>query len=270
MEHNHQYVFDKNVILRTDQKAPVFITQRPLVSAPSLVATSAVLLRDTSLGKVCCQPAFYQELSCRTASFPLHQKSLNVFIPTTSFPFQTTNLMKPREREREREGEREGERGGERGGEREREICDLTPQRLKNTILDGVPYAKDDLLAASHSTHSRRTSSTSVSRRHKIAYTTRQNQSGNIKQGPVSVWVSLLQKMISQRQSIRATPEEPQAPPLAEAQILPKQLDKPTLARPSKAHPLSGTSGKLQLVEAGPLDLYGCQSHQVPCRTKHK
>ena len=184
-----------------------------------------------------------------------------------SFPDHQLNETQ-REREREREGERGREREGERG--REREICDLTPQRLKNTILDGVPYAKHDLLAASHSTHSRRASSTSVSRRHKIAYTTRQNQSGNIKQGPVSVWVSLLQKMISQRQSIQATPEEPQAPPLAEAQILPKQLDKPTVARPSKAHPLSGTSGKLQLMEAGPLDLYGCQSHQVPCRTKHK
>ena len=69
--------------------------------------------------------------------------------------------------------------------------------------------------------------------------------------------------MISQRQSTRATPEEPQAPPIAEAQILPKQLDKPIMARPSKAHLLSGTPDKPQVVEAGPLDLYGCQAKAI-------
>ena len=69
--------------------------------------------------------------------------------------------------------------------------------------------------------------------------------------------------MISQRQSTRATPEEPQAPPIAEAQILPKQLDKPIVARPSKAHLLSGTPDKPQVVEAGPLDLYGCQAKAI-------
>ena len=46
MEHNHQSVFGKKVILRTDQKAPVFIRQKPLASAPKrpecLVATSVV------------------------------------------------------------------------------------------------------------------------------------------------------------------------------------------------------------------------------------
>ena len=56
--------------------------------------------------------------------------------------------------------------------------------------------------------------------------------------------------MISQQPPIQATP--------AEAQILPKQLDKPTVARPSKAQLLSGTSDKPQVVEAEPLDLYGC------------
>ena len=54
MEYNNQYVFGDNVIVRTDQKALLFIMQKPLVSAPSLVATSAVWLRDTSLGKVSC------------------------------------------------------------------------------------------------------------------------------------------------------------------------------------------------------------------------
>ena len=44
-----------------------------------------------------------------------------------------------------------------------------------------------------------------------------------------------MKKMISQQPLIRATPEEPQAPPLAEGQILPRQLEKPTVARPSKA-----------------------------------
>ena len=68
--------------------------------------------------------------------------------------------------------------------------------------------------------------------------------------------------MISQQPPIQATP--------AEAQILPKQLDKPTVARPSKGQVLSGTSDKPQVVEAGPLDLYGCQSHQVTCRIMHK
>ena len=46
MELNHQYLFVKKVILRTDQKALVFIMQRPLASAPKklecLVTTSAV------------------------------------------------------------------------------------------------------------------------------------------------------------------------------------------------------------------------------------
>ena len=45
-EHNHQYVFVKKVILRTDQKALVFIIQKPLASAPKklecLVTISAV------------------------------------------------------------------------------------------------------------------------------------------------------------------------------------------------------------------------------------
>ena len=62
--------------------------------------------------------------------------------------------MREREREREREGEkeREIERKGE--GEREREINVSTPQRLQNTILDGFPYVKKDLSAASHPSHS--------------------------------------------------------------------------------------------------------------------
>ena len=73
---------------------------------------------------------------------------------------------------------------------------------------------------------------------------------------------SHMQKMISQQPPIRATS--------AEAQILPQQLYKPTVARSSKAQLLSGTSDKPQVVEAGPLDLYGCQSHQVTCRIMHK
>ena len=66
------------------------------------------------------------------------------------------------------ETQRERERGREREREREREICDPTLQRLKNTILDGFPYAKDDLPSASYPTHSRQALSTSVSRRHKV------------------------------------------------------------------------------------------------------
>ena len=58
------------------------------------------------------------------------------------------------------------------------------------------------------------------------------------------------QSWMASQPPIRATP--------AEAQILPKQLDKPTVARPSKAQLLSGTSDKPQVVEAEPLDLYGC------------
>ena len=54
MEHNNQYVFGDNDIVRTDQNALLFIMHKPLASAPSLVATSAVWLRDTSLGKVSC------------------------------------------------------------------------------------------------------------------------------------------------------------------------------------------------------------------------
>ena len=44
MEHNHQYVFVKKVILQTDQRALVFIMPKPLASAPKklecLVTTS--------------------------------------------------------------------------------------------------------------------------------------------------------------------------------------------------------------------------------------
>ena len=49
---------------------------------------------------------------------------------------------------------------------------------------------------------------------------------------------SLLQKVISQQPFIQATPEEPQTPPLADATILPKQLDRATVAIPSKAQSL--------------------------------
>ena len=64
----------------------------------------------------------------------------NHFLSVPDHQFNETQ----REREREREGE----------GEREGEICDSTPQRLQNTILDGFPYVKDDLPAASHPSHS--------------------------------------------------------------------------------------------------------------------
>ena len=81
---------------------------------------------------------------------------------------------------------------------------------------------------------------------------------------------SLIQKMISQQPFIQATPDEPQAPPLADTPILPKELDKATMAIPSKVQYLSETPDKPQVVEAGPLDLNNCQSHQVTCRTMHK
>ena len=66
---------------------------------------------------------------------------------------------------------------------------------------------------------------------------------------------SLIQKMISQQLFIQATPDEPQAPPLADTPILPKELDKATMAIPSKVQYLSETPDKPQVVEAGPLDL---------------
>lgn len=49
---------------------------------------------------------------------------------------------------------------------------------------------------------------------------------------------SLVQKVISQQPFIQATPEEPRTPPLADATILPKQLDRATVAIPSKAQSL--------------------------------
>ena len=49
---------------------------------------------------------------------------------------------------------------------------------------------------------------------------------------------SLVQKVISQQPFIQAIPEEPQTPPLADATILPKQLDRATVAIPSKTQSL--------------------------------
>ena len=50
--------------------------------------SSMITRQAASLGEVCCRPAIYRELSWRTV-MPL--------VPTTSFPFQITNPMKPRE-----------------------------------------------------------------------------------------------------------------------------------------------------------------------------
>ena len=49
----------------------------------------------------------------------------------------------------------------------------------------------------------------------------------------------LYAKMISQQPPIRPTPDEPQAPPLADATKLLKQLDKAKVAIPNKAQSLS-------------------------------
>ena len=72
----------------------------------------------------------------------------NHFLSVPDHQFNETQRERERERKREREREREGE------GEREREINVSTPQRLQNTILDGFPYVKKDLSAASHPSHS--------------------------------------------------------------------------------------------------------------------
>ena len=96
-------------------------------------------------------------------------------------------------------------------------FCDPALQRLKSTILDGVPDTKDDPPAVIHPSHSRRASTTPVSRRY-IDLTTRQSHSGKTKN-----W-----------QSLSVTPDKP------------------------------------QVLETRPLDLDGCQSHQVTCRTMHK
>ena len=50
-----------------------------------------------------------------------------------------------------------------------------------------------------------------------------------------------MQKMISQQLSFRATADKLQAPPLADDTISPKQLQKVTVAIPSKARSLSVT-----------------------------
>ena len=50
--------------------------------------SSMITRQATSLGEVCCWPAIYRELSWRTVM---------ALVPTTSFPFQITNPMKPRE-----------------------------------------------------------------------------------------------------------------------------------------------------------------------------
>ena len=62
---------------------------------------------------------------------------------------------------------------------------------------------------------------------------------------------SLIQKMISQQSSFRATPDEPQALPLADVTIW--QLDKATWAKPRTGQSLSVTPDKPQVVETRPL-----------------
>ena len=56
----------------------------------------------------------------------------------------------------------------------------------------------------------------------------------------IQSWMaSYMQKIISQQPPIRPTPDEPQAPPLADATKLLKQLDKAKVAIPNKAQSLS-------------------------------
>ena len=50
----------------------------------------------------------------------------------------------------------------------------------------------------------------------------------------------------------------------------PEQLGKTTVTVPSKAQDLSVTPNKPQVGMLEPLDLNGCQSHQVTCRTMYK
>ena len=59
-----------------------------------------------------------------------------------------------------------------------------------------------------------------------------------------------MQKMISQQLSFRATADKRQAPPLADDTMLPKQLQKVTVAMPSKARSLSVTHNKPHVVDA--------------------
>ena len=126
MEHNHQYVFVKKVILQTDQKALVLIMPKPLASAPKKLE--------------CLVTTSYQPLPFRSRS--------------------------------------------ETQWNREREICDPTLQWLKSKILNGFPDTKDDLPAVILPSHSRRASSTSVSRRYNM--TTRQSHMGKTKNWPVT------------------------------------------------------------------------------------
>ena len=60
-----------------------------------------------------------------------------------------------------------------------------------------------------------------------------------------------MQKMISKQPFFRATTDNPEAPPLADATILRKQLNKAIVAIPSKAWSLSVTPNKPHVVDAG-------------------
>ena len=60
-----------------------------------------------------------------------------------------------------------------------------------------------------------------------------------------------MQKMISKQPFFRATADNPEAPPLTDTTMLPKQLNKATVAIPSKAWSLSVTPNKPHVVDAG-------------------
>ena len=58
--------------------------------------------------------------------------------------------------------------------------------------------------------------------------------------------------------------------PVSRRHNMTQQLDEATAAKPRTGRSLSVTPDKPQVVETRPLDLDGCQSHQVTCRTMHE
>ena len=134
MEHNHNYVYGRKVILWTDHKPLVSISKKPLVSAPKRLQRLLLRLQQYDY-EICYKPGKDMVLADTLSRAYLTEYERSATEVEVEHIHATHFLPVPEHQLRELQKET---------------ACDQTLQTLKTAIVDGFPDTKQELPAAIH------------------------------------------------------------------------------------------------------------------------